>query len=108
MSATLPIVVLSARDCDFDIVAGLRLGADDYLTKDAGCEPAAPGCAHRGALPRRSELSSAPPDAEDVLARGPLALDVEHLTADWRGRRVDLRAYRVLGWCIRSPATRAT
>ena len=33
-SATLPILILSARDSDFDIVAGLRLGADDYLTKD--------------------------------------------------------------------------
>ena len=34
LSATLPIIFLSARDSDFDIVAGLRLGADDYLTKD--------------------------------------------------------------------------
>src|SRR5437763_10399885 len=29
LSATLPIIFLSARDSDFDIVAGLRLGADD-------------------------------------------------------------------------------
>src|SRR4051812_6208367 len=34
MSATLPIIFLSARDSDFDVVVGLRLGADDYLTKD--------------------------------------------------------------------------
>src|SRR5260221_13442890 len=33
-SAQLPIIFLSARDSDFDIVSGLRLGADDYLTKD--------------------------------------------------------------------------
>ena len=32
--ATLPIIFLTARDSDFDIVSGLRLGADDYLTKD--------------------------------------------------------------------------
>jgi two-component system OmpR family response regulator len=32
--ARLPIIFLSARDSDFDIVSGLRLGADDYLTKD--------------------------------------------------------------------------
>src|ERR1041384_3390802 len=30
MSATVPIIFLSARDSDFDIVAGLRLGADDF------------------------------------------------------------------------------
>src|SRR5687767_15854511 len=34
MSAALPIIFLTARDSDFDTVAGLRLGADDYLTKD--------------------------------------------------------------------------
>src|SRR5207237_3605472 len=31
-SGRLPIIFLSARDSDFDIVSGLRLGADDYLT----------------------------------------------------------------------------
>ena len=39
----------SARDSDFDIVSGLRLGADDYLTKDV--EPAAARGAHRRAVP---------------------------------------------------------
>ena len=34
MSATLPIIFLTARDSDFDAISGLRLGADDYLTKD--------------------------------------------------------------------------
>src|SRR5947199_6070939 len=34
MSSTLPILFLTARDSEFDIVAGLRIGADDYLTKD--------------------------------------------------------------------------
>src|SRR3954471_23131417 len=31
LSGTLPILFLTARDSDFDIVSGLRLGADDYL-----------------------------------------------------------------------------
>jgi len=34
MSDTLPIIFLTARDNDFDTVSGLRMGADDYLTKD--------------------------------------------------------------------------
>ena len=33
-SETLPILFLTARDNEFDMVAGLRLGADDYLSKD--------------------------------------------------------------------------
>jgi two-component system OmpR family response regulator len=35
LSATLPIIFLTARDSEFDTVSGLRLGRDDYLTKDA-------------------------------------------------------------------------
>ncbi len=30
----LPIVFLTARDTELDVISGLRLGADDYLTKD--------------------------------------------------------------------------
>ena len=30
LSPQLPIVFLTARDSDFDVVSGLRLGADDY------------------------------------------------------------------------------
>ncbi len=31
---TLPIIFLTARDSELDAISGLRLGADDYLTKD--------------------------------------------------------------------------
>ncbi len=87
LSATVPIIILSARDSDFDIVAGLRLGADDYLTKDASLPHLA---ARIAALFRRSELSAAPAAREDIVERGPLTLDIPRLTADWNGRRVDL------------------
>ena len=87
LSATLPIIFLSARDSDFDIVAGLRLGADDYLTKDASLPHLA---ARIAALFRRSELISALPASEDILERGLLKLDMPRLTADWNGGRVDL------------------
>ena len=33
-STQLPIIFLTALDSDLDIISGLRLGADDYLTKD--------------------------------------------------------------------------
>jgi two-component system, OmpR family, response regulator len=87
MSATLPIIFLSARDSDFDIVAGLRLGADDYVTKDTSLPHLA---ARISALFRRSDLLKAPPTTEDVLSRGPLALDVKRFTTQWNGTRVDL------------------
>ena len=87
LSPTVPIIFLSARDSDFDIVAGLRLGADDYLTKDVGLPHLS---ARIAALFRRSDLLTAPPASEDMLERGALTLDLKRLTASWSGRRVEL------------------
>src|SRR5204862_89104 len=78
---------LSARDSDFDIVAGLRLGADDYVTKDTSLPHVA---ARISALFRRSDLLKAPPLTEDVIERGPLTLDVKRFTTSWKTARVDL------------------
>ena len=87
MSPTLPIIFLSARDSDFDIVAGLRTGADDYLTKDASLHQLT---ARIAALFRRGDLLLAPPGQEDVIERGELTLDLKRLTARWRGTAVPL------------------
>ena len=87
LSATLPIIFLSARDSDFDIVAGLRLGADDYVTKDTSLPHLT---ARIAALFRRSDLLKAPPSMEDVITRGPLTLDVKRFTTSWHAARIDL------------------
>jgi two-component system, OmpR family, response regulator len=87
LSATVPILFLTARDSDFDVVAGLRLGADDYMTKDVSLPHLT---ARIAALFRRSDLLNAPTATDDVLTRGALTLDVKRLTAQWNGRRVDL------------------
>jgi two-component system OmpR family response regulator len=87
LSESLPIIFLSARDSDFDVVAGLRLGADDYLTKDVSLPHLS---ARIAALFRRSDLLAAPHAVEEVIERGPLKLDLKRLTAYWGGRRVDL------------------
>jgi two-component system OmpR family response regulator len=87
LSPALPIIFLSARDSDFDIVAGLRLGADDYLTKDTSLPHL---LARISALFRRSDLMAAPAASEDVLSRGSLVLDLKRLTAQWKTKRVDL------------------
>ncbi len=87
LSPTVPILFLSARDSDFDIVVGLRLGADDYLTKDVSLPHL---CARIAALFRRSDLIATPAATEDVQSRGRLTLDMKRLTAHWDGKRVDL------------------
>ena len=87
LSATVPIIFLSARDSDFDIVSGLRLGADDYLTKDISLPHLV---ARIAALFRRSDLLAVPQASEDILERGQLILDLKRLAARWGGRRVEL------------------
>ncbi|MHA7816921.1 MAG: proteobacterial dedicated sortase system response regulator [Pseudohaliea sp.] len=86
-SQELPIVFLTARDSELDIVSGLRLGADDYLTKDISQGHM---LARIHALLRRVQALRAPVAHEDVLERGPLALNVERMTAHWAQARVDL------------------
>ena len=86
-SARLPIIFLSARDSDFDIVSGLRLGADDYLTKDVSLPHL---LARIAALFRRVDATSQPAVAEDVMHRGRLALDVQRMNAAWNGVPVAL------------------
>jgi two-component system OmpR family response regulator len=87
MSARLPILFLSARDSDFDIVSGLRLGADDYLTKDISLQHL---LARIAALFRRVEALSEGPPEEDVIVRGPLSLDAKRFAVQWHGQPVDL------------------
>ena len=87
MSAGLPIIFLTARDSDFDIVAGLRLGADDYLTKDVSLPHL---LARIAALFRRSELSAEPQPAEERLQRGALELDLKRFRVRWRGAAIAL------------------
>jgi two-component system, OmpR family, response regulator len=87
LSAQLPIIFLSARDSDFDIVSGLRLGADDYLTKDVSLPHL---LARIAALFRRIDALSQPARSEDILVRGDLSLDLNRLTVAWKGAPVVL------------------
>lgn len=83
----LPIIFLTARDDDFDVVSGLRLGADDYLSKDIG---QAHLLARITALFRRVDALRKPAVAEQVIERGHLSINIERMVASWRGQPVDL------------------
>ena len=87
LSATLPIIFLTARDSDFDVVSGLRMGADDYVTKDVSLPHL---FARIGALFRRIEAVDEATNAEETMVRGALSLDVARVSASWKGRTADL------------------
>lgn len=87
LSAQLPIVFLTARDSDFDIVSGLRLGADDYLTKGVSLPHL---LARISALFRRVDALAEAKPVEERIERGPLELDLKRFTANWKGAAIDL------------------
>ena len=87
MSAVLPIIFLTARDSDFDVVSGLRLGADDYLTKDISLPHLV---ARIAALFRRADLAREPLASEEKLERGALILDLKRFSVSWDGKPVAL------------------
>ncbi len=87
LSTQLPIIFLTARDSELDIVSGLRLGADDYLTKDISASQL---LARIAALFRRVEAMQAPEESEDIIERGLLVLNMERMTAYWSEQPADL------------------
>jgi two-component system OmpR family response regulator len=85
-SAQLPIIFLTARESELDAVSGLRLGADDYLTKRTSLEHL---LARVAALFRRVEALRSTDDAETV-EQGSLTLDRDRMSASWKGEPIPL------------------
>ncbi len=87
MSAELPIIFLTARDSELDAVSGLRLGADDFLTKDVSLPHLA---ARVAALFRRIDALKRPDNAAEILRRGALIIDGDKMQTTWNGAAVTL------------------
>ena len=86
-SADLPIIFLTARDSEFDAVSGLRLGADDYLTKDISLPHL---MARVAALFRRLDAMQQPEAKESRIRRGELTIDTERMAIHWKDQTVGL------------------
>ena len=94
-----PIIMVTARDDEIDRVAGLELGADDYVTKPFS--PREVVARVRAVLRRRD--GSARTDAP--LRAGPLELDPGRMEVHVDGRLVDLTAteFALLAALARQP-----
>lgn len=83
--ADTPIIILSVRGEEDDIVDGLKIGADDYIVK-----PFSPRqiLARAEAVLRRA---GTPPVSPEQLTVGDLTLDSSHLSARWgEGNKIEL------------------
>ncbi|MCW8109232.1 proteobacterial dedicated sortase system response regulator [Alteromonas ponticola] len=87
LSQTLPIIFFTARDNDVDTISGLRMGADDYLTKDISM---AHLLARIAALFRRIDLLSSPSQQSEQIRLNDLLVDVSRMTVSWQDHSVAL------------------
>jgi len=96
--STLPVIMLTARDEEIDRVAGLEVGADDYVTK-----PFSPRelVARIKAVLRRTE----PGTRADVLVLGPVTLARAAREVRVEGREVDLttKEFDLLRYLMENP-----
>jgi DNA-binding response OmpR family regulator len=85
-AGTVPVIMLSARGDDFDVVGGLEAGADDYVVKPV--EPRVLEARLRAVLRRsdREQGASGPP----THAYGELVIDRSGLSVTKRGQPVTL------------------
>jgi len=97
LSRSLPIIFLTARDSDLDVISGLRLGADDYLTKEISLQHLV---ARVVALFRRVEALSGAGREEQLLERGALKFSVDRMEVSWNDQPVPLTVTEF--WLIHS------
>ncbi len=83
----LPIIFLTARDSELDAISGLRLGADDYLTKDISLPHLS---ARITALFRRLDALNKSAHTVNKIDRQQLVLDLDRLYASWYNQPLDL------------------
>ncbi len=87
LSPAVPIIFLTARDSDFDVVSGLRLGADDYITKDISIHQI---LARVAALFRRVDTLQKGATNTNLLRTGDLSIDLNCMHVEWKGVNVPL------------------
>jgi len=85
-TASIPLIMLTAKAEEADRVLGLELGADDYLTKPFGVREL---LARVKALLRRAEVK---PEGAEVVKVGSLVIDSGRRTVTVGSRRVELTA----------------
>jgi len=92
-----PVIMLTAKDQEDDIIKGLDIGADDYLLKPFSFEVL---LARLRALLRRPKVSLG-----EVLKVGPLTLDpkTKHVKRNGKTIKLSAKEYAVLEYFMRRP-----
>ncbi|GAA1285785.1 MULTISPECIES: response regulator transcription factor [Brachybacterium] len=99
-TSSVPVIMLTAKDDEFDKVLGLELGADDYVTKPYSSREL---LARIKAVLRRGQ-DSADADEDSTLQAGHLMMDVERHVVQVRGEDValPLKEFELLEMLLRN------
>ncbi len=92
LAPKLPIIFLTSRDEESDRISGLRLGADDYITKDASINflmVRIEALFHRIEVLTQNQPAASKPD-QCTIEFGALKLDKKLLSASWKNIPLDL------------------
>ncbi len=97
--SSVPIIMLTAKDSEVDIVVGLELGADDYVTKPYSTRELLARI--RAVLRRRVDDLG---DDEAILQAGSVSMDVERHTVAVDGKEVamPLKEFELLELLLRN------
>ena len=100
-TSTVPVIMLTARDSEADTVVGLRIGADDYVTKPYSYREL---LARVNAVLRRSHGEEQEP-AEPVLEVGRVRMDVgrHEVAVDGEAVAMPPREFELLELFMRHP-----
>ncbi len=103
-TAQVPVIMLTAKAEETDVVAGLELGADDYMTKPFRVRELVARIKTRLRRPAASEPDTGAA-AGRVLRHGPIVLDIERHGASVDGRALPLTVteFRILALLLRRP-----
>ncbi|HQX35282.1 MAG TPA: response regulator transcription factor [Microbacteriaceae bacterium] len=98
--SAVPIIMLTAKDSEIDIVVGLELGADDYVTKPYSSREL---LARMRAILRRLVVVDEEED-DRVLSGGGVTLDLDRHTVAVRGKEISmpLKEFELLEMLMRN------
>ncbi len=82
-----PVIFLTSKDDEIDQFLGLRMGADDYITKPFSQRLL---IERINVILRRLEAGAKPTSDENVVKRGNLTLDATRHQCSWKGEEVVL------------------
>jgi two-component system, OmpR family, response regulator RegX3 len=88
LRSEVPIIMVSARSSEIDVVVALEVGADDYVSKSCRIQELVARV--RAALRRAPRIETPPVDARRELRAGDVVLDRERCEVMAAGRRLDL------------------